>query len=141
MKATRLLVVDFWTYGVDIATMATGLSAVTAASVWTHGRWRAWRNHVAERKHHIWNTGYIMNGLIQSWAVRLADDDAPDGRTGRVSLEVLREPGGESDPQMVATFRQHIKRVGRLTMPPTPEQEAFLKELERARRRDGFPIR
>jgi len=131
---------DFWAYGVDIATMATGLSALTAASVWTTGRWRAWRDHVAEERRHVWNTGYIMMGLVQSWDVRLADDDAPDGRTGRVILEVVRETG-ESDPQMVATFRQQVRTGGRLVVPPTPKQEAFLKELERARRRDGFPIR
>ena len=133
---------DSWTYGVDIATMATGLSALTAASVWTAGRWSAWRGHVAEKKQDlVWNTGYIMMGLVQSWDVRLADDDAPDGRSGRVTLEVLREAGGESDPQMVATFRQQVKNGRRLTVPPTPEQEAFLKELERARRRNGFPTR
>jgi hypothetical protein len=132
---------DFWTYGVDVATMATGLSALTAASIWTAGRWRAWRDHVAEKRRHVWNTGYVMMGLVQSWDVRLAADDTPDGRTGRVSLEVLREAGGESDPQMVATFRQYVKTGERLAVPPTPKQEAFLKELERARRRDGFPIR
>jgi hypothetical protein len=54
---------------------------------------------------------------------------------------VLREAGGESDPQMVATFRQHINEGARLTVPPTPRQGAFLKELERARRRGGFPVR
>jgi hypothetical protein len=132
---------NFWTYGVDIATMATGLSAFTAASIWTWGRWSAWRDHVAEKKLHVWNTGYLMMGLVQSWDVRLAADDTPDGRTGRVILDVLREAGGDSDPQMVATFRQHIEKGGRLTVPPTVKQEAFLNELERARRRNGFPIR
>ena len=132
---------DFWAYGVDIATMATGLSALTAASVWTAGRWREWRNHVAEEKQHVWNTGYIMMGLVQNWYVRLASDDTPDGITGRVILEVLREAGGESDPQMVATFRQQVKTNGRLAVPPTVEQEAFLKDLERTRRSGGFPIR
>jgi hypothetical protein len=136
-----VLVMNGWDYGADIATMATGLSALTAAGVWTAGRWRAWRNQAAEKKHHVWNTGYIMNGLIQSWFVRLAADDAPDGRTGRVVLEVLREAGGESDPQMVDTFRAQVRTGGRLVMPPTAEQEAFLKELERARRHKGFPVR
>jgi hypothetical protein len=133
-------IMDGWTYATDVATIATGLSALTAASVWTTGRWRAWRAHVAERKAHVWNTGYSMGGLRQFWFVRLADDDAPDGRTGRVILEVLREADGESDPAMVATFRQQAKR-GSLAMPPTPELEAFLTELEKARRKDGFPIR
>jgi hypothetical protein len=84
IEAIRLPVIDFWTYGVDIATMVTGLSALTAASVWTGGRWRAWRVHVAEEKRRVWNTGFIMMGVVQSWDVRLADDDTPDGRTGRV---------------------------------------------------------
>ena len=71
----RLPDMDFWTYGVDIATMATGLSALTAATVWTAGRWRVWRDRVAEKKIRVWNTGYIMMGLVPSWDVRLAEDD------------------------------------------------------------------
>jgi hypothetical protein len=132
---------SFWTYGPDVATMLTGLSALTAASIFASQRWRAWRARVNERKLHVWGTGYIMGGLRQSWFVRLADDDAPDRRTGRVILDVLRTDGGESDPQMVASFRSQVKQLGRLVIPPTAEQERFLYELEKARRRDGFPVR
>ncbi len=91
---------DFWTYGVDIATMATGLSAVTAASVWVTGRVNAFRKHRAEQRDRVWNIGYTMMGVVPSWNVR-----------------------------------------GRLTIPPTPAQESFLKDIERARRRGGFPVR
>jgi hypothetical protein len=111
---------DGWTYATDVATIATGLSALTAASVWTAGRWRAWRKYLAEKREHVWNTGYIIGGLRQFWFVRLAEDDAPDGRTGRVVLEVLRETDGESDPAMVATFREQVKRgVWRCLPPPS----------------------
>jgi hypothetical protein len=68
---------DFWTYGVDIATMATGLSALTAASVGTWGRWCGFLRYRSEKKERVWNAGYIMMEAIQSWSSRLADDDGP----------------------------------------------------------------
>lgn len=43
---------DALTTGADIGTMLTGLSAVTAAYVWTMGRFRDWRRQkvaIAER--------------------------------------------------------------------------------------------
>jgi hypothetical protein len=130
-----------WTYGVDIATMLTGLSAVTAASVWTTDRVRAWRQHAGLKKARIWNVGYIPMDRFQFWFVKLADDDKQDPMGGRVILEVLRTEGGECDSQMAWSLRNQVKR-GSLAMPPTPEQEVFLRNLQRARRaRPGaFPV-
>ncbi len=34
---------DVMTTGADIATMLTGLSAVTAAYLWTRSQWNGWR--------------------------------------------------------------------------------------------------
>lgn len=78
---------------------------------------------------------------FQFWFVRLADDDKQDPMSGRMILEVLRTEGGESDSQMAWLFRQQVKR-GSLATPPTPEQQAFLRDLQRARRmRPGaFPV-
>jgi len=81
-----------------------------------------------------------MTGLIQSWFVRVGRRWR-SGRQGRPRHSgSAAHRWGQADPQMVATFREQVKR-GRLSVPPTAGQEAFLHELEWERRRGGFHVR
>ena len=54
---------DWLTTGADAGTMATGISALTAAYVWTRGRLRDWPQERAAIRLRNWH-GYIMpNGI------------------------------------------------------------------------------
>ena len=130
---------DNWTLGADVATMLTGASALTAAAVWTGGRWSAFRERRAARRYRVWESGYIMNGLIFTWAVRLAADDP--GSTARVVLEVLDGHQGQPAGQLAAGLRNTVTSEGWLSRAPSPDQARFLRDLEKARRRGGFPVR
>ena len=115
---------DALTTGADIGTMLTGLSAVTAAYVWTMGRFRDWRRQkvaIAERN---WG-GYISPGGINGWDVRLAEE--PNTPTSRVVLEVL----GNNAENRADNLRQTVLRDGKLSRSPTVEEWDFLKYLYR----------
>jgi len=115
---------DALTAGADIATIATGLSAVTAAYVWIMGRARDRRQQKAAIAERNWR-GYINPGGINGWDVRLAED--PDVPTSRVVLEVL----GNNAENWADNLRQTILRDGKLSRSPTVEEWDFLKYLYR----------
>src|SRR5690349_7815462 len=106
---------DGLTTGADIATMATGLSAVTAAYVWTMGRFREWRQQKAAVTERNWR-GYINPHGINVWDVRLAEE--PDGPTSQVVLEVL----GKNAEIRADNLRQTVQRDGKLSRSPNVEE-------------------
>ena len=125
---------DVLTTGADIATMATGLSAVTAAYVWITGRLRSWRQEKAAIAERNWR-GYITPGGINGWDVRLAED--PGSPTSRVVLEVL----GNNAENWADNLRQTVLRDGKLSRSPTVEEWDFLRYLYRERGYGkGLPI-
>jgi hypothetical protein len=115
---------DWMTGGADVATMATGLAAVTAAATWTAGRWRAWRREKAATAERNWH-GYIPVNGIDGWDVRLAED--PESPTPRVVIEVL----ASNAENQAHNLRQVILRDGKLSRAPTAEEWDFLKHLHR----------
>ena len=125
---------DALTAGADIATMATGLAAVTAAYVWIMGRIRDRREHKAAVAERNWR-GYINPGGINGWDVRLAED--PGSPTPRVVLEVL----GNNAENWADNLRQTVLRDGKLSRSPTVEEWDFLRYLYRERGYGkGLPI-
>jgi hypothetical protein len=125
---------DALTAGADIATIATGLSAVTAAYVWIMGRVRDRRQQKAAIAERNWH-GYITPGGINGWDVRLAEH--PDGPTSRVVLEVL----GTNAENWADNMRQTVLRDGKLSRSPTVEEWEFLMYLYRERGYGkGLPI-
>jgi hypothetical protein len=130
--------VDPLTIGADVATMAGGLSVVTATSVWTLKQWREYRQRRAAAQERNWH-GYINPGTINEWDVRLAED--PGEATGRVVLEVLGSDG-EPHPNQADNMRQAVLRHGKLARTPTPEEWAFLVHLRKERGYgQGEPVR
>src|SRR6266516_2369799 len=81
---------DPLTAGADVGAMLTGLSAVTAAYVWTRRQVRERRERRAARSARNWH-GYIEPGGINSWDVRIAEDPAEP--TARVVLDVADSDG------------------------------------------------
>lgn len=119
--------VDGWTIGADVATMLTGLSAVTAAATWLISRYRAWK---AERDRTLarnWH-GFIMTNGINDWYVRLIDE--PKTPTAVVPIEVI-DRNGTPDPQMAYGLRTMVKADGMLARVPTEGEYAFLKYLHK----------
>ncbi len=130
---------DPWTAGADIGTMVTGVSAMTAAYVWTRAQLRDWRQQRAARTARNWH-GYIEVGGINSWYVHLAED--PTEPTARVVLEVVDRDGGPND-DWAHNMRQHVLGDGILARVPTPEESDFLKALhkERGYGQGGYVVR
>jgi len=125
----------------NVATIVTGASALTAVIVWGQKQWNEQKQRRATTRRRTWNDGYIPMEEVSSWYVRLAKDDA--GSTARIVLEVVDSNGNDLDEQMAYTLRLFVQRDGMLSQVPTPEQFAFLKELQKARRaRPGaLPVR
>ena len=120
---------DWLTIGSDIGTMATGLSAVTAAYVWTRNQVRGWRQEKAEKQIKNWH-GFIPLGQVDTWRVRLVEE--PKSPTARVVLEAVN-PDGSPDEMIAHVIRERIKQDGFLSRSPTTEEFEFLKELQRKR--------
>ena len=120
---------DALTAGADIGTMLTGLSAVTAAYVWTRNQLRDWRDQRAAVAARNWH-GFIEVGGINSWDVRLAEDPATP--TARVVLEVV-DRDGNLDANWAQNMRQHVIADKMLARAPTPEEYAFLIALRKDR--------
>ena len=118
---------DALTDGSAIATIATGVSAVTAAYVWTRGQVRSWRQEKTATKLRNWH-GYIATNNIDTWLVRLADD--PENPTAQVVLEVI-DSSGNADIKLAGAMRQRILNDGRLSRSPTPTETEFLQHLQR----------
>ena len=109
--------------------MATGLSAVTAAFVWTKGQVRGWRQEKAATRIKNWR-GYIDLGQVNTWYVRLIEE--PTSPTARVILEIIDNDGTPNE-QMAHSLRQVVKRDRLLSRSPTPGEFEFLKQLYRER--------
>lgn len=123
--------------GSDVGTMATGLSALTAAVVWTRARYREYREAKGARAARNWN-GYIITEGIDTWYVRLVEDTYSE----RVVLDVVDQDGAPN-PQMAHGMRLRIKGDGMLSRSPTQEQWNFLRDIRKARLGPGggYPIR
>ena len=129
---------DWLTTGADTATMATGLSVVTATSVWVRRQYREYRDRGAEKRRRNWH-GYIEHGGLNEWFVRLAED--PDTPTERVVLDVV-DRRGEPHSARADNLRQAVIRDGQLARVPTPDEYAFLRYLRKKRpASDGIPVR
>jgi hypothetical protein len=118
---------DGWTIGSDVATMLTGLSAVTAAATWLISRYRSWRQERDRTRARNWH-GFIMTNGISDWYVRLVDD--PNTPTAVVPLEVINR-NGEPDPQMAYGLHNTVISDGMLARVPTEQEFAFLKYLHK----------
>jgi hypothetical protein len=128
---------DGWTIGADVGVMLTGLSVLTATSVWTRNQWREFRERRAAARLRNWHA-YVMPERINEWYVRLAED--PETPVGTVVLEVLASLDGEPDPALAQSMRQVVLADGMLARAPTPEEYDFLKAQRKARRDSGFPV-
>lgn len=125
---------DALTTGADVATMATGLAAVTAAVAWVRRQWDGWQADRRERQRRNWH-GYIDVGGIDTWYVRLAEPPKPDGPL--VTLEFTSRDG-TPDLNVAQSARTVIQRDGILSRAPTTGELEFLKYL---RIRDGYDQR
>ena len=124
--------------GADVATMATGLSALSAAFVWIRKQVQEQRARRAETKARNWSA-YIEPTGISDWFVRLVDE--PPTPDARVVVQVLRTPDGDADEQMAEAMRRVVERDGRLASAPTAGQMAWLVALRKERFGKGYPVR
>jgi hypothetical protein len=130
---------DSFAIGADIATMATGLSVLTAAIVWTRRQYREWRERKVERERRGWQD-YINPHSVNSWDVRLVVD--PKEPTALVVLEVLNKAGGDPHPQQAQNLRQRVVVDGQLSRSPSPAERDFLIKLYSERKAGGgFEVR
>jgi hypothetical protein len=116
--------------GAQIGTMLTGLSAVTAAFVWTRNQARDWELAKATRSYRYWN-GFVVQGGVFTGFVRLvpnSKDAPPEG----VTLDVIN-PNGSPNENMAHGLRQVIESDGMISRSPSVEQQAFLDDLRRNR--------
>lgn len=130
---------DALTIGADAATMATGLSVVTATVLWTRRQYREWRDGRRERKRRGWQD-YINPHGISTWDVRLVVD--PDEPTALVVLEVLDGPSGKPADQRAQSMRQSIVADQMLSKSPSPDQHDFIvQQWSKRREKGGFEVR
>jgi len=128
-----------WTStGADIATMATGVSALAAAAVWLRGQWRDWRARIAATRARNWNA-YIEATGIWDWPVTLVREPATPN--ARVVLQVSHPRTGEPDEQMAEALRRVVQNDGRLASAPSQDQMDFLVALRNERFGTGYPVR
>jgi hypothetical protein len=130
---------DALTAGSDIATMATGLSVLTATVVWTRRQYGEWRDTRRERQRRGWQDFINPHG-ISSWDVRLVvDSDEP---TALVVLEVLDSPCGKPADQRAQSMRQTILADQMLSKSPSPDQHDFIvQQWSKRREHGGFEVR
>ena len=124
-------VMDGLSAGADIATMLTGLSAMTAAYVFVRGQLDGLRAQRAYRQRRCWH-GYIDVGGIDTWHVRLAE---PPGTGGAVVQLEFTQPDGSPTPEFARSARLVVERCGMLSRPPTTGELEFLKYL---RKHEGY---
>jgi hypothetical protein len=137
--ASTFPTMDAMTAGADIGAMLTGLSAVTAAYVWTRSQWNGWRQQRLARNRRTWH-GYVALEGVDTWYVRVAAD--ADRQAGQVVLEVLNGEDGTPDEMLAQGMRIVTGRDGMLSRSPTPEEFEFLKDLRKERAYGkGFPVR
>lgn len=128
-----------WTgTGANFATIATGLSALTAAFVWVRKQREERQERRAAVQNRNWH-GYVMPEGINDWFVRLAED--PKTLTARVIFEVV-DRDGDPDPAMAHSMREIAKGDGRLARAPTEEEWSFLMAQRKERGYGkGYPVR
>lgn len=114
---------DALTIGADAATMATGLSVLTATVVWTRRQYREWRDSRRERQRRGWQDCINPHG-ISTRDVRLVVD--PDEPTALVVLEVPDSEGGKPADQRAQSMRQTILADQLLSQSPSPDQHDFI---------------
>jgi hypothetical protein len=128
-----------WTgIGADLATMATGLSALIAAFVWVKKQ----REEQQARRAAVWSRnwhGYLMPEGINDWFVRVIED--LQTITARVVLEVV-DRDGDPDTAMAHSVRQVAEGDGRLARAPREEEWAFLiAQRKECGYGKGYPVR
>lgn len=128
--ASTFASMDVMTAGADIGTMLTGLSAVTAAYVWTRSQWSGWRQEKLARSRRTWH-GYVAIEGVDTWYVRAVAD--ADRQAGQVVLEVLDGQDGSPDEVLAQGMRIVADRDGMLSRSPTTEEFEFLKDLRKER--------
>ena len=122
----------------NLATVATGLSALIAAFVWVRKQTEERQERRAAIRSRNWH-GYVMPEGINDWFVHLAED--PKTLTARVVLEVV-DRNGDPDPAMAHSMREVTKGDGRLARAPTEEEWSFLIAQRKERGYGkGYPVR
>ena len=124
--------------GADVGTMATGLSAATAAFVWVRRQLQDRRNARDARAYRSWNGFIIQEGVFTGF-VRLVPD--PSAPPERVTLDVINTDGSPN-PNMAHALRLFIESDGMISRSPSVDQQAFLTDLRRKRfgTTTGYPI-
>jgi hypothetical protein len=129
---------DWMTGGADIATMAIGLSAVTAVATWIGIRWRVRQQEKAQTRARNWH-GFIMVTGINDWYVRLIDNSKTP--TAVIPVEIV-DRYGSPNPAMAHRLREIVKGDGMLGRVPTQQEHAFLKFLnKKLEYGKGFSVR
>ena len=122
----------------DFATMATGLSVLTAAYVWVRKQREERRERRAAVKGRNWHA-YVMPEGINDWFVRVVEDE-PRTFTARVVLEVV-DRDGDPDPAMAYSMRLVANGDGRLARAPTEDEWSFLTAQRKERGYGkGYPL-
>jgi len=118
--------------------MVTGLSAATAAYVWTRNQLRGWRDAKAARAYRYWNGYIILEGILTTFVRLVPDADAPPER---VTLDVI-DRDGTPNPAMAQGLRQVIESDGMISRSPSVQQRAFLTDLRKKRfgATTGYPV-
>jgi len=116
--------------GADIGTMVTGVSAVTAAFVWTRNQVSGWRAEKVARKYRYWN-GFILSEGITTGFIRMVTD--PEGPTERVTFDVINPDDQSPNPALAHTIRTVLDSDGMVSRSPSLAQMDFLNDLRRKR--------
>jgi hypothetical protein len=130
---------DNWSIGASIATMATGVSAITAAYVWVRKQIGERRDRKDAVRLRNWN-GYIDIHGINNWYVEV-QQPGHDEYSAVVVLTVIDRKGNPS-PSMANVMRQVISRDGMVCRVPSPDQSAFLaaQRSQRGYGQGGAPV-
>jgi hypothetical protein len=122
----------------DFATIATGLSALTAAYVWIRKQREERQERRAATRGRNWHA-YVMPEGINDWFVRVVEDESK-APTSRVVLEVV-DRDGDPDLAMAHSIRQVAEGDGRLARAPTEDEWSFLIAQRKERGYgDGYPL-
>jgi hypothetical protein len=123
--------------GAYVGTMLTGLSALTAAIVWTRKQMDDRRALKAARAYRYWN-GYILQGQFLCFVRLVPDEKAPPQR---VTMDVINSDGTPNEA-MAWGLKQIVEGDGMISRSPSTEQQAFLEDLRRHRfgPGPGYPV-
>ncbi len=122
----------------DVGTILTGVSALTAATVWVRKQRDDWRQVRAARQYRYWN-GFFIQGGFRCF-VRLVPN--PEGAPPeRVTVDVI-DADGTPNQHMAHGLRQIVEGDGMISRSPSLEQQAFLDDLRHKRfgTATGYPV-